>query len=823
MREKSLNGKWKMRQVGSKEWLEANVPGSVYADLIENEKMEDPYYRDNELNALKLMEYDYEYLTTFDIDEDILLCEKVLIRFHGLDTLADIFLNNNFIASVNNMHRTWEFNIKRYLRTNNNEIYIIFHSPTKFIKEAYEKNPLNGSSDAMNGFPHIRKAHCMFGWDWGPRLPDAGIWRSLGILGVNEGRIDNVYISQNHKEKKVSLNFKVDIKINDKSNTLRFGVDKEISDYDFRYKVTITSPDNEIIVYNDSINEIIIDNPKLWWPNGYGDQNLYNILIELIKDDVVIDKWENKIGLRTLTISREKDDYGESFAHVVNGVKIFAMGADYIPEDNILAYVNKERTYNLLKQCKDVNFNIIRVWGGGNYPYDDFFNICDELGLMVWQDFMFACAVYELNDEFEENITNEFIDNIRRIRHHACLALWCGNNEMEMFMDNNLWTSEKRLKADYIKLYEYIILKLLNKEDPQTFYWPASPSSGGSFDNPNDDKRGDVHYWDVWHGNKPITEYRKFLFRYVSEFGFQSFPSLKSVEMFTEPEDRNIFSYIMEKHQRNATANGKIMNYMEQTFLYPTNFDTLLYASQLLQAEAIRYGVEHFRRNRGICMGAIIWQLNDCWPVASWSSIYYYGRWKALHYYAKRFFAPLMLSCDEEGILTQDINPNPEPFEVKKSIHLCISNESMYDEVVIVNWKHRKNTGEIIKEKSYKVEIKKLSSVWLEKITLPELSLYDEYISYEMIKDNKVISSGTTIFCAPKHFKFINPNLNISVNGDEITILSDSYARSIEVINEEDNLLLEDNYFDINSGIHKVKIIKGEPKGLKVRSVYDIR
>ena len=390
-------------------------------------------------------------------------------------------------------------------------------------------------------------------------------------------------------------------------------------------------------------------------------------------------------------------------------------------------------------------------------------------------------------------------------------------------MDNNLWTSEKRLKADYIKLYEYIIPKLLNKEDPQTFYWPASPSSGGSFDNPNDDKRGDVHYWDVWHGNKPITEYRKFLFRYVSEFGFQSFPSLKSVEMFTEPEDRNIFSYIMEKHQRNATANGKIMNYMEQTFLYPTNFDTLLYASQLLQAEAIRYGVEHFRRNRGICMGAIIWQLNDCWPVASWSSIDYYGRWKALHYYAKRFFAPLMLSCDEEGILTQDINPNPEPFEVKKSIHLCISNESMYDEVVIVNWKHRKNTGEIIKEKSYKVEIKKLSSVWLEKITLPELSLYDEYISYEMIKDNKVISSGTTIFCAPKHFKFINPNLNISVNGDEITILSDSYARSIEVINEEDNLLLEDNYFDINSGIHKVKIIKGEPKGLKVRSVYDIR
>lgn len=823
MIEKSLNGKWKMRQVGSQEWLEANVPGTVYADLILNKKMEDPYYRDNELKSLKLMDYDYEYVTTFDIDEYILLSENVLIKFEGLDTLADIFLNNSFIASVNNMHRTWEFDIKKYLKAKNNEIYIIFHSPTKFIKEAHERNPLNGSSDAMNGFPHLRKAHCMFGWDWGPRLPDAGIWRNVSILGINEGRFDSVYISQNHTEEKVNLNFRVDIKINDRNNNLRFGVDEEINHLNFRYRVTITSPDNEKIIYNNSINQITINNPKLWWPNGYGNQNLYNVLIELMKNDVVVDKWEKKIGLRTLTISREKDEYGEDFAHVVNGIKIFAMGADYIPEDNILAYVNKERTYTLLKQCKDANFNIIRVWGGGNYPSDDFFNICDELGLMVWQDFMFACAVYELNDEFEENITHEFIDNIRRIRHHASLALWCGNNEMEMFMDNDLWTSKKRLKADYIKLYEYIIPKLLNKEDPETFYWPASPSSGGSFDNPNDERRGDVHYWDVWHGNKPITEYRKYLFRYVSEFGFQSFPALKSVEMFTKPEDRNIFSYIMEKHQRNAAANGKIMNYMEQTFLYPTSFDILLYASQLLQAEAIRYGVEHFRRNRGICMGAIIWQLNDCWPVASWSSIDYYGRWKALHYYAKRFFAPLMLSCDEEGILTQDINPNPEPFEVKKSINLCVSNESMYDEVVIVNWKHRKNTGEVIKEKNYQVEVKKLSSVWLEKISLPELSLYDEYISYEMMKNDEVISSGTTIFCAPKNFKFINPNLNISANGDEITILSESYARSVEIINEEDNLLLEDNYFDINSGIHKIKIIKGEPKGLKVRSVYNIR
>jgi beta-mannosidase len=261
---------------------------------------------------------------------------------------------------------------------------------------------------------------------------------------------------------------------------------------------------------------------------------------------------------------------------------------------------------------------------------------------------------------------------------------------MEMFTDTEIWGCTPRQKADYIKLYEYIIPKILKEEDPYTFYWPASPSSGGSFDNPNDENRGDVHYWDVWHGNKPITEYRKFYFRYVSEFGFQSFPSIKTVETFTEKEDRNIFSYVMEKHQRNSAANGKIMNYMEQTFLYPSDFDTLLYASQLLQAEAMRYGVEHFRRNRGRCMGAIVWQLNDCWPVASWSSIDYYGRWKALHYYEKRFFAPLMISCEEEGILTQDTNPNAQPYEVMKSIRLCVANETRRDETVTAVWELRK-------------------------------------------------------------------------------------------------------------------------------------
>ena len=416
---------------------------------------------------------------------------------------------------------------------------------------------------------------------------------------------------------------------------------------------------------------------------------LYTVRVELYYGQQLLDVWEKRIGLRTMTIHREKDQWGESFAHQVNGINVFAMGADYIPEDNLITRVDRTRTERLLRDCVAANFNTIRVWGGGYYPSDDFYDLCDELGLIVWQDFMFACAVYELSEEFEKNICFELIDNIKRLRHHASLGLWCGNNEMEMFVDRGTWVSSFKQKSDYVKMYQYLFPKILKEYDPNTFYWPASPSSGGDFDEPNSPNRGDVHYWDVWHGDKPFSEYRKFFFRYASEFGFQSFPNLKTVKSFTIPEDRNIFSYVMEKHQRNNAANGKIMNYMAQTFLYPTDFSTILYASQLLQAEAIKYGVEHWRRNRGRCMGAIYWQLNDCWPVASWASIDYFGRWKALHYYAKRFFAPVAISCCEEGIMTQNTNVNAEPYPVEKSIHLCVENETMQPFYGEVRWSLR--------------------------------------------------------------------------------------------------------------------------------------
>ncbi|MDR1948844.1 MAG: glycoside hydrolase family 2 protein, partial [Spirochaetaceae bacterium] len=766
-----LHVNWKMKNCSDKEWLPAAVPGSVYSDLLNNKKMEDPFWRDNEDKAFALMENDFEYVNSFAVSQALLNSDRVVLRCEGLDTLAELYLNGTLLGKADNMHRIWEFDVKKQLKKDENSLRIVFRSPNRFLREADKKVKTDGSSDCLNGFPQLRKAHCMFGWDWGPRLPDAGIWRDIKLLGIKVARIDTVYITQKHKKDGVDLNLEVGL---DKVDPARLIAEAgggsagaaaktaatrlNAAAAELSYEVYITGPGGKVSKYSGSPKKISIEKPELWWPNGFGAQALYTVKVVLLrKGGVELDKWEKRIGLRTMTTRRQKDKWGESFAHEVNGVQIFAMGADYIPEDNILSRVTEKRTRKLLEQCVAANFNAVRVWGGGYYPNDFFFDICDELGLIVWLDFMFACAVYDLTGDFEKNIRAELTDNIKRIRHHPSLGLWCGNNEMEQFVDQGLWVSHPKQKADYIKMYEYIFPQILGELDPATFYWPASPSSGGSFDFPNDPNRGDVHYWDVWHGNKPFSDYRNYYFRYVSEFGFQSFPSLKTVESYTLPEDRNIFSYVMEKHQRNNAANGKIMNYLYQTFLYPTDFDTLLYASQLLQAEAIKYGVEHFRRNRGRCMGAIYWQLNDIWPVASWASIDYFFRWKALHYYAKRFFQPVMISCHEEGLLTQNTNVNAQPGYIEKSFRLSVANETRKERKLTVKWEIRDAAAKVLKEKTIPVKVPALSSVWLDKVETPDIALYDQYLSYHLYDGAELLSEGTVIFSLPKHFHYRDP------------------------------------------------------------------
>lgn len=821
MKIQQLHQHWQMKMEGEDTWLPAKVPGSIYQDLIDGGRLEDPYWRDNEKKALAIMENHFIYRCTFRKGENTYT--KAFLRFDSLDTLTEIHLNGKLLGNTENMHRIYEYDVTGILEEDN-LLEIHFYPAVAYIRERQETIRAEGCIDAMDGFAHIRKAHSMFGWDWGPRIPDGGILRDVTISYRDAAWIEEVHIRQKHEEGRVCLNLSV--------KTGKSGRDE----MPLSYHARITAPDGGQIDAADSPGELAIEKPMLWWPNGLGSPNLYEVEIRLFSGEYLLDTWKKRIGLRTITICREKDAYGESFATEINGQQVFAMGADYIPQDNIFGRIQEERTRKLLESCVMANFNTIRVWGGGYYPEDSFLDLCDEMGLMVWQDFMFACAVYELTDAFEENIRAEFIDNIRRIRHHACLALWCGNNEMEMFVAGGGWGNTPKQMSDYFKMYEYIIPKLLKEYDPDTFYWPASPSSGGGFDDPNSYDRGDVHYWDVWHGGKPITEFRKFYFRYLSEFGFQSFPAMKTVESFTLPGDRNIFSYVMEKHQRNNSANGKIMTYMGQEYPYPAKFEDLLYASQLLQAEAVKNGVEHLRRHRGRCMGAIYWQLNDIWPGASWSSIDYYGRWKALHYYAKRFFAPVLLSCEEESRMTQERNINAEKPDFNKSVKFNVSNETFEEKQVEIIWSVRSADGREKSRESVTLSVPSFSAAWTQKWELPLLDAAREYVSYSLVdlaplsepKDGplsaaNVVSNGSVLFTMPKYFEFEDPQLTVSCSEEMITVQSRCYARGVEIQNENEDLILSDNYFDMDGGEKTVRILSGTPQGLKVRSVYDIR
>ena len=799
MKSQSLNGTWRLTfaNVG----CDGTVPGSVYSFLLDAGLMDDPFYRSNELDALALMENDFLFSRDFVPDPALAACTVVYLRCEGLDTLGELWLNGRRVGQSDNMHRTWEFDVSGLLRPGENHLDVRFASPTRAIRRMYEEDPIGGTEDAMRGFPHLRKAHCMFGWDWGPRLPDAGIWRGISLVGLDTARIADVRVSQCH----------------DDGVSVR--VCPSIEGHFDEVRVSLVTPAGERLALTPG-ESFAVPAPQLWWPAGLGAQPLYTVSVEVVAGGEVADTWVRRIGLRTFTMLRQPDAWGESFASCVNGVAYFAMGADYIPPDSIVSRVTPQRTRKLLEQCAAAHFNSVRVWGGGFYPADDFFDTCDELGLVVWQDFMFACANYRLTPHFDESVRAELADNIRRLRHHACLGLWCGNNEVEEFQQEGRWGADGQTRADYVALFEHVIPQVLADEDPDTFYWPSSPSSGGGFDEPNSPDRGDAHYWGVWHGRQPFDDYRNHYFRYATEFGFQSFPCLKTVESFTLPEDRNIFSRVMEMHQRNKSANGKILDYLGQTFLYPEDLDTLLCFSQLLQAEAIRYGVEHWRRNRNRCMGAVYWQLDDCWPAASWSSIDYFGRWKALHYAAKRFFSPVMISCLEAGETASRSSVVDEPSRVEPTARLCVVNERRVPAAGVVRWSLRDAGSRVLRQGRVAVTVPALGVAWLDELDLAGLDYLRDHLTFSYETDDGIVSGGSVLFTAPKHYGFEQAGLRGVREGNRLIVTADCYAKWVEIIPDRD-AVFSDNFFDMEAGSVSVEIVDGDFETFRLRCLND--
>lgn len=796
----TLNGTWQLSAGHrSLESVDMQIPGTVLSGLLAAGKIKDPFYRTNEDATRALFWKDYVFTRTFDVDEELLAQQHIVLVCEGLDTLAEISINGTFLAKTDNMHRTWKFQAKKLLHPGKNEIQIVFRSVLRFIEdypyEAHKKiNYIPCGS--MKGNQLLRKAHSMFGWDWGPQTIDAGIFRDIYLQGYSHARIEDIRIHQQHA-KNVSVQTSITLSESVPGQKLCVELSEDGADKPLQTKLCKTNADGVAAV------DFVIENPKLWWPNDYGDQPLYIVRTTLLDEDgTSLESITRRIGLRTLTISQEKDEWGNEFAFCVNGVKIFTRGGNYIPDDCLYTRITEKKLDYILESCRRAHFNCVRVWGGGYYPSDAFYDLCDEKGLIVWQDLMYACNVYDVTDAFAENCRQETYDNVRRLRHHASLGLWCGNNEIESAWDH--WGDFQKetpyLRADYIRLFEEVLPKAVQEADGETFYWHSSPSSGGCFDNPDDANRGDTHYWDVWHGQKPFTDYRKYFFRFCSEFGFQSFPCAKTVNSFTLEDDRNIFSRVMESHQKNDAANGKMLYYLSENLRYPKDLTHLLYASQVLQDMAIKYGVDHWRRNRGRCMGTLYWQINDDWPAPSWSSIDYFGRWKALHYMAQKFYAPHAVSMTLED----------------HRCHVYFSNESFETTEYSLTLSIRDLSGNVLETYETKGNSPAFSAIETAVVDICSWEDQKDDVFLEAVihtKDQKVLKDVETLV----PYKYLNlKNPVISTEAKEtndafiLHISSDCFAPFVALDFDDADVIFSDNFFHLTDKTVQDIIVKKE-------------
>lgn len=821
-----LNQGWQFSASDSNEWLPASVPGYVHTDLLENGKIEDPFYRLNEHDVQWIDKLDWEYQTSFIVEKELLQRDQITINFKGLDTYTEVFVNNRKVTETDNMFREYLIDVKEYLHAGENQLRIKFLSPINEGLKKYDANdfviPVSDNDLAEIGqvegekkvSVYTRKAGYHFGWDWGSRLVTSGIWRPVYLKARDEARIESLQIVQQEVQDDVAK-FTAMVEVESEKNK----------------KASIHLDVNGELLASTSIRlhkgigtypvDFEIKNPKLWWTNGLGGQPLYQVTARLLVDGITTEK-SDRIGIRTLELVREKDEEGTSFYFKLNGVPVFMKGANYIPNDIFLPRVTDEKYRHVINTARESNMNMLRVWGGGIYENDVFYDLCDEAGILVWQDFMFACAMFPGNEAFLNNVKAEAADNIKRLRNHPSIALWCGNNEIlsawhqwgwkEKEEAQNKENADKIWKA-YEDIFHQILPEAVEKYDPSRAYWSSSPSSGTGM--PADLKNGDEHYWGVWWGKEPFDTYATHIARFMSEYGFQSFPELKSVKQYALTEDYNIYSEVMKSHQRSSIGNETIEYYMLQEYKRPKDFESFLYVNHVLQAEGIKFALEGHRRTKPYCMGSLYWQLNDCWPVASWSSTDYYQRWKALQYYVRKGFEPVLVSPYIEDHFLKVGIVNDELREIHGQLNL-----SMVD-----------FEGQVVWEKSVLADIPANSSDSYFDVNryefLRDKNSRRQVLVAELVENGQFIANNVFYFRPVKEMTLPSPNVEYEIlpveGGYQIVLTTDQLAKNLFMTIDDEEGFFTDNYFDLLPGEEAEVSLKTSVSEEKIKELFKVQ
>ncbi|HEV2486049.1 MAG TPA: glycoside hydrolase family 2 protein [Terracidiphilus sp.] len=796
----NLDHGWQFRQASPREqepeqgWLPATVPGDVHLDLLANKRIPDPFFRDNESKLQWIEQANWEYQDSFDVPSGMLGKANVDLVFDGLDAAAEVYLNDVHVLSANNMFRIWRVPVKDHLRAGMNVLRIEFPSPIKAAEKVAAADPWQVKTHTAPQ-TYIRKAAYEFGWDWGPRFATSGIWRPVRLEGWDKVRIADFAIRQRDVSKEVAH---IDAQVLVQASTA--GAATVTVSYNDAGKPVVLTTNAELHAGANEIDiPVEIRQPKLWYPVGYGGQPLYEFSAQTGTGASNAEERKVKVGLRSVALDRHPDKWGRSFQFLVNGIPVFAKGADVIPFDSFPNRVTTADYRSILESARDANMNMIRHWGGGYYETDEFYSICDELGIMVWQDFMFGNDWQPGTYDFKLNIEAEAEDQVRRLRNHPSIVLWSGNNETEIAFN---WRQRPTLPPDvklqmwqdYLTEFSGILNRVVARLNPETPYWPSSPSADYEKTSAQFES-GDTHTWDVWHGNAPFSAYDSDHSRFVSEFGFQSFPEMRTIERFTLPEDRaNIFTPVMQSHQKAGDGNAIIRNYILRDYAEPRDFASFVYISQVLQAEGIKRGVEHFRRSMPETMGSIFWQLNDCWPVASWSSIDYYGRWKALQYYARRFYAPLMVS------------PHVEDGAVK----VYIVSDKTEAQKATLRVRLMGFDGKVLLEEKRDISVEPLTSKMYLEWPISKLMQFGAsdtsrvFVAADLITDGTQISRNLTYLVPTKEAHLIPAHLAVEAKGEtgkyKITVSSPVLARDVYLSFGKLDARISDNYFDLLPG-----------------------